>query len=258
VDLHSPSLTISRKLMASPPVFHPARSHFCSWVLLAPFSLKGTSLQHSWLLRLLPNVFAWLFRMLGYQSGWYFLSAHSVCVHRFFSACLTCMLSTCLTYLLLSLCTNMWRRSRAPCSCPNCISEELREQFCALRTDVRRVEERTDARHREFQRENQGIREELASLQTQLHQQETRHNQELAIALRGININTRQLGVVTQQLANPQQPENYVGSGESRLPSTFHSTTNNDHHSTPSAPGHADLHHAEANPAATGGTTGRP
>jgi hypothetical protein len=85
-------------------------------------------------------------------------------------------------------------------------------------------------------------------LQTQLHQQETHHNQELAIALRGINRNTRQLGVVTQQLANPQQPKNFVGSGESRLPSTFHSIASNDHHSVPSAPGHADLHHAEANP----------
>lgn len=141
--------------------------------------------------------------MLGFQSSWSFLSAHSVCVHCFFNTCSTCMLSACLTSLLLSLCTNMWQRSRAPCSCLNCISEELREQFCALRTDVRRAKERTDAHHREFQQENQGIREELTSMQTQLHQRETHHNQELTIVLRGINRNTRQLGVVTQQLANP-------------------------------------------------------
>jgi len=153
-----------------------------------------------------------------------------------------------LTYFLPSLYTNMWRRSRALCSCPNCILEELREQFCVLRINVRRVEEHTDARHREFQRENQGIQEELESLQTQLHQQETHHSQELVIALRGINKNTRQLGVVTQQLENPQQPENSVGSIESRIPSTFHSTSNNEHYSAPSASRHVDLHHAEANP----------
>ena len=159
------------------------------------------------------------------------------------------MLDACLSALLQNLCTKMWQRSREPCSCPNFISEELREQFWALRIDVRRVEECTDARHWEFQRENQGIREELASLQTQLHQQETRHNQELTITLRRINRNTRQLRVVTQQLANPQQLDNFVGSRESWLPSTFHLTASNDHHSTPSAPGHANLHHAEANPA---------
>jgi hypothetical protein len=109
------------------------------------------------------------------------------------------------------------------------------------------VEERTDARHRELQRENQGIREDLAGLQTQLQQQEIRHNQELAIVLRGVNRNTRQLGVVTQQLENPQQPANSAGTGESRLPSSFHSIASNDHHSVPSDPGYADRHYAEEN-----------
>jgi hypothetical protein len=78
------------------------------------------------------------------------------------------------------------------------------------------------------------------NLQAQLHQQELRHNQELAIALRGINRNTRQIGAVAQQLANPlnhpQQPENSNGSVGSRLPSTFHSTANNEHPSAPPAP----------------------
>jgi hypothetical protein len=69
--------------------------------------------------------------------------------------------------------------------------------------DVRRAEERTDSRHREFKQENQGLREEMMNLQTQLHQQELRHNQELEIALRGINRNTRKIGEVAQQLANP-------------------------------------------------------
>jgi hypothetical protein len=53
-------------------------------------------------------------------------------------------------------------------------------------------------------------------------------------------MNTRQIGVITQQLANPpihpQQPEISNGSGESRLLSTFHSTVSNDPPSTPPAP----------------------
>jgi hypothetical protein len=47
------------------------------------------------------------------------------------------------------------------------------------------------------------LREELANLQAQLHQQELWHNQELAITLRGINKNTRKIGAVAQQLENP-------------------------------------------------------
>jgi hypothetical protein len=88
----------------------------------------------------------------------------------------------------------------------------------------------------------------MESLQAQLHQQETQHKQELEISLRGINKNTRKLRVVTQQLENPQQPKNSIGFGESQIPSTFHSSANNDHPSSPSAPGHVDFHHAEVNP----------
>jgi hypothetical protein len=41
--------------------------------------------------------------------------------------------------LILCHLANMWRRSRAPCSCPTCVSEELREKFRSLRVDVRRT-----------------------------------------------------------------------------------------------------------------------
>jgi len=91
------------------------------------------------------------------------------------------------------------------------------------------------------------ICEDLAGLQTQLRQQEIRHNQELVIFLRGVNRNTRQLGVVTQQLENPQQPANSDGTGESRLLSYFHSTVNKDHHAVPTYPGFADCHYVEEN-----------
>jgi hypothetical protein len=126
---HLSSLTTNRMLMASPPIFHLARSLFYSWVLLESFSSKGTPLQHSWLLRFLPSVFTWLFRMLRFHFSWYFLRALSVYIHHVFNVYLTCMLSVYLIFLLLSLCTNMWRRSRGPCSCSNCTSEELREEL---------------------------------------------------------------------------------------------------------------------------------
>jgi hypothetical protein len=102
----------------------------------------------------------------------------------------------------------------------------------------------------------------LANLQAQLHQRELRHNQELAIALRGINMNTRQIGVITQQLANPpidpQQPEISNGSDESRLSSTFQSTASNDPPSAPLALAlspvrtilDAHIHQSEVNSAA--------
>jgi hypothetical protein len=115
-----------------------------------------------------------------------------------------------------------------------------------LRTDCRRIEERSGARHRELQQENQGIHESMAEIQSQLQQQEIWHNQELAIVLRGVNRNTRQIGVVTQRLGNPQQPAHSVGTDESRLPSTFHSAASNDQH-VPIAPGFADRIWAEEN-----------
>jgi len=203
----------------------------------------------SWLMWLLLIFFIWFIRSLVVHSGCFFSSVHFVFIMHFFSLCLICFLNACLPSLLPNLCTNMWRRSRAPCSCLNCISKELREKFRALWTDVRRIEEHTDARHRELQHENQGIREDLACLQTQLQQQEILHNQELAIVLRGVNRNTRQLGVVTQQLENPQQPANSARTSESRIPSSFHSISSNDHHSVPSDPGYTNRHYAEENPA---------
>jgi hypothetical protein len=105
--------------------------------------------------------------------------------------------------------------------------------------DVRHAEERTDSRLREFQRENQELQSDIANLQGQLHQQEFRHNQELAVALCGINRNTRHIGELTQQMGNPldhpQHPTNSNESTDSRLPSTFHSATSNDHPLVPPA-----------------------
>jgi hypothetical protein len=53
----------------------------------------------------------------------------------------------------------------------------------SLRVDVKCTKERTNSRLREFQRDNQRLRDELANLQAQLHQQELWHDHELAIAL---------------------------------------------------------------------------
>jgi hypothetical protein len=65
------------------------------------------------------------------------------------------------------------------------------------------------------------------NLQNQLQLQEHRHNQELTIALCGVNINTRNIGVLSQHLGNPLGcPQHLANSNESinsRLPSTFHS-----------------------------------
>ena len=104
------------------------------------------------------------------------------------------------------------------------------------------------------------MRDEVANLQGQLHQQELHHNQELAIELRGINKNTRQIRAVTQQLLNPlnhpQHPVNSNDSVGSRLPSTLHSTSSNEHPLAPPAPAFVTvwsnlakgIHHPEANP----------
>jgi hypothetical protein len=63
--------------------------------------------------------------------------------------------------------------------------------------------------------------------------QELRHNQELAIVLCAINMNTRQIGEMAQQMVNllnrPQHPVNSNDSVGSRIPSTFHSTASNEH-----------------------------
>jgi hypothetical protein len=70
----------------------------------------------------------------------------------------------------------------------------------------------------------------------------------LAIVLRGVNRNTRQIGAVTQRLGNPQQQAHSAGTDESRLPSTFHSAASNDQH-VPMAPGFSDRVWAEENQA---------
>jgi hypothetical protein len=85
----------------------------------------------------------------------------------------------------------------------------------------------------DFQRENQGLQVDIANLQGQLHQQELRNNQELAIALHWINKNTRHIGEMAQQIGNPfdrpQHPTNSNESAGSRLSSTFHFATRNEH-----------------------------
>jgi hypothetical protein len=131
-DLRLHSLTTSHKPMASPLSSHPARSHFCSWAIMAPIAFNGLLFKHSWLLRLSLSFFVWFIRSLVLHPGWFFSSVLSVRALLSFSLCLTCLLGACSPSLLPNLHTNMWRRSRAPCSCPNCISEELREQFRAL------------------------------------------------------------------------------------------------------------------------------
>jgi hypothetical protein len=164
---------------------------------MAPFSLKGMLLKHSWMLQIFLSFFDWFIRLLVLLPGWFFSYVHFVHALLSFSLCSIFFLGACSPSLLLNLHTNMWRRSRVPCSCLNCISKKLREQFRALQTDCRRVEECAYTRHRELQHENQGMCEDLAGLQTQLQQQEIFHNQELVIVLRGFNRNTRQLGVIT-------------------------------------------------------------
>jgi hypothetical protein len=102
------------------------------------------------------------------------------------------------------------------------------------------ISQRTDSWLKEFQRENQGFREEVANFQGQFHWQKLRDNQELAIALRGINKNTRQIGEMAQQLVNPlNHPQHPVNSNESvgsGLPSTFHSVVRNEDHLAPHEP----------------------
>jgi len=79
----------------------------------------------------------------------------------------------------------------------------------------------------------------MDEVQNQMQQLETRNNQELSIALRGINRNMRQIGEITQRLGNPQQQARSVGTDESWLPSTFYSAASNDQH-IPMAPGLSD------------------
>jgi hypothetical protein len=130
--------------------------------------------------------------------------------------------------------------SRDPCSCPACALDEIRGQFQELQEECRRIEGRSDTQHRELQQENHSIQENVVEMQQQMQRMEFRHNQELAIAMRGINRNTRQIEELNQRPANPQHPPRSAGTDESWIPST--STrwpTTNQHVSIP--PGFTDL-----------------
>jgi hypothetical protein len=64
------------------------------------------------------------------------------------------------------------------------------------------MEDRSDSRHRELQQENRAIRKNVAEVQNQIQRMELRHNQELAIVLRGVNHNMRQI----RELNQPRKP----------------------------------------------------
>ena len=55
----------------------------------------------------------------------------------------------------------------------------------------------------------------MVNIQSQMQQQEIKHNQELEIVLRGVNRNSRKMGALTQRLGNPQQQDHSVGTDES-------------------------------------------
>ena len=77
-------------------------------------------------------------------------------------------------------------------------------------------------------------------MQWKMQRMEFKHNQELAIAMRGINRNTRQIEELYQWHANPQHPPCLAGTDESWIPSTSHSVaSSNQHVSIP--PGFTDL-----------------
>jgi hypothetical protein len=76
-------------------------------------------------------------------------------------------------------------------------------------------------------------------MQQQMQRMEFRHNQELAIAMRGLNRNTRQIEELNQWPGNLQHSPRPAGTDESWIPSTFHSVANNDQH-VPIAPRFSD------------------
>jgi hypothetical protein len=101
------------------------------------------------------------------------------------------------------------------------------------------MEDRSDSRHRELQQENRAIRDNVAEVQNQMQRLELRHNQELAIVLRGVNRNMRQIRELNQRPGNPQQHARSAGTDESWIPSSIHSVASNDQH-VPMAPGFSD------------------
>jgi hypothetical protein len=79
---------------------------------------------------------------------------------------------------------------------------------------------------REIQTKNQELQCQSENLRNQLQSQECKNNQELVIIICGVNINTRNIILLSQQLGNPhghpQHPANSIKSINSRLPLTFH------------------------------------
>jgi hypothetical protein len=115
--------------MASPPSLFPVRTLVGSWVILVPCSIKCTQMlppSQLWLILLAFCTTTTKHRALCLHYG----LSHSACILHFNNEIQS---NPIMCYL-----TIMWRRSRAPCSCPTCVSEELREQFRSLRVDVRR------------------------------------------------------------------------------------------------------------------------
>jgi hypothetical protein len=133
---------------------------------MAPLIINGLLIIFPWLLQIPHNFSVWLFRSFAPHSGWLSL-VPSTHIFLFVSLCFF-LFSARSPLTFSNLLFIMRQRSRAPCSCPVCTSEDLREEFQALQIDCRRMEERSGARHRELQQENQGIHEILVGLQSQL------------------------------------------------------------------------------------------
>jgi hypothetical protein len=132
MTLHSYSMTPYLTPMASPPSLIPVRTPVGSWVVLVPCSIKCTSLlppSQLWLILLAFSTTTTKHRALRLQLGLISYPAYPICILHFNNDFQTSP--------ILCHSANMWRRSRAPCSCPTCVSEELREQFRSLRVDVR-------------------------------------------------------------------------------------------------------------------------
>jgi hypothetical protein len=96
-----------------------------------------------------------------------------------------------------------------------------------------------DTQHRELQQENQSIQENVVEMQQKMKRMEFRHNQELAIAIRCLNHNTRQIEELNQWPDNLQHSPRPANTDESWIPSTFHSVASNDQH-VPIAPRFSD------------------
>jgi len=85
---------------------------------------------------------------------------------------------------------NMWRHNRDTCECNNCAISSLQDQ---VRTHQGEIAE---------------LRTVNAQLQQQLQAQEIRRNDELAVVLWAVNINTEHIRSICQQLEHsPPHPQ---------------------------------------------------